>query len=264
MVKPIDSRVIGIFSAKGGVGKTTSTLLLGMALSKIGKDVLVVDGNISSPNIANWLGISPDKHFHGAVNNEYPILEAVFPHETGLLVIPGSSGINYLTTLDLFSIEPIIQRLKDYSEIILIDTPPGRGEEVAAIARGVDEAIIIVNPEEISIDNGLMIKELLKKLNRKILGVIVVENKKYPRKIDKKKIAEKIGERIIGYIPFNKDILKAAMNTNPVMLSKPKKIWNAYLEVAARILGPTELERMLREDKKNPYLRYIKKNLGLK
>lgn len=258
------AKIIGIFSAKGGVGKTTSTLLLGMVLSKIGKDVLVVDGNISAPDIANWLGIKSEKSLHGAINDNYPIMEAIFTHESGLFVIPGSQKLEDIISLNLFSIEPVIQRLKDYSEVILVDTPPGRGEEVAAIARAVDEAIIIVNPEEVSIENSLMIKELLQRLNKRILGVIVVENKKYPMKINKEKIAEKIKERIIGYIPYNKDILKAAMKNELKSIPKSKKIWNSYLKVAVNILGPSELERLLKEDIKDPYLKYLRKNFGLK
>ena len=48
---------IGILSIKGGVGKTTTTVSLGAALAQQGKNVLLVDGNFSAPNLALHLGI---------------------------------------------------------------------------------------------------------------------------------------------------------------------------------------------------------------
>ena len=55
------SRIIGCISAKGGVGKTTSAINLAAALNYFGKDVTLVDANLTSPNVGIYLGtpISP-------------------------------------------------------------------------------------------------------------------------------------------------------------------------------------------------------------
>src|SRR3989344_470631 len=54
-------RTIGIVSLKGGVGKTTTTVALGSALSEFGQKVLLVEGNYSSPNLGIHFNIfSPD------------------------------------------------------------------------------------------------------------------------------------------------------------------------------------------------------------
>ncbi len=257
-------KIIGVFSAKGGVGKTTTTIILGKVLQEMGKDVLIVDGNLSAPDLSNWLKINPEKHLHGALRNEYPIFEAVFVHESGLMFIPGSRDIDYLVDLNLFSIEPLIKKLKDYSEIILVDTPPGRNEEVIATLRAIDEAIIIVNPEWNSVENAIIMKELIERMNKDLLGMIIVENKKYKKKLKKEEIINRVKTRLIGYIPFHKDINKANVLNDIDRLFKPKKIWREYVKVAARVLGPSHLEEMLREDEKNPLLRYARKHLGLK
>jgi Mrp family chromosome partitioning ATPase len=50
------ARFITVLSGKGGVGKTTSAINLGLALSKLGADVIILDGNLSSPNLSVHLG----------------------------------------------------------------------------------------------------------------------------------------------------------------------------------------------------------------
>ena len=51
------TRVISVVSGKGGVGKTTMTSNLGVALSKHGEDVVIIDGNFSGANIAQHFGM---------------------------------------------------------------------------------------------------------------------------------------------------------------------------------------------------------------
>jgi len=51
------SRVIGCISAKGGVGKTTSAINLAAALHVFGKDVILVDANLTTPNVGVYLGV---------------------------------------------------------------------------------------------------------------------------------------------------------------------------------------------------------------
>ena len=50
------AKVYAIISGKGGVGKTTSTINLGTSLNKLGEDVIIIDGNLTTPNIGIHLG----------------------------------------------------------------------------------------------------------------------------------------------------------------------------------------------------------------
>ena len=60
---------IGILSIKGGVGKTSSVIALGDAISGFGKKVLLVDGNFSAPNLGIYLNIlNPEKTLHDVLD----------------------------------------------------------------------------------------------------------------------------------------------------------------------------------------------------
>ena len=52
------TRIIGISSGKGGVGKTTVTANLALALKKMGKRVLMIDCNLSTPHLSYYLGVT--------------------------------------------------------------------------------------------------------------------------------------------------------------------------------------------------------------
>ena len=81
---------IGILSLKGGVGKTSSVVALGDALSGFGKKALLIDGNLSAPNLGLHLNIiEPETTLHHVLDRGANIKDAI--HERGDLdVIPSS------------------------------------------------------------------------------------------------------------------------------------------------------------------------------
>src|SRR3989338_8055195 len=95
------TRVITITSGKGGVGKTTSAINIGAALNYLGKDVIVVDANLTTPNIGLHLGapIVPVSLNH-VLSGKAKISDALYEHESGLKIIPSSLSIKELRQLN--------------------------------------------------------------------------------------------------------------------------------------------------------------------
>src|SRR4030065_570432 len=90
-------KLIVITSGKGGVGKTTTAINLGAAMNYFGKDVLIVDGNLSTPNIGIHLN-SPEVPItlNHVLSKRADILEAVYEHSSGIKIIPSSLSIKEL------------------------------------------------------------------------------------------------------------------------------------------------------------------------
>ena len=85
------TRFIALVSGKGGVGKTTATLNLGYALTKLGKKVLLLDANLVTPNLALQLGIlNPRNTLNQFLRKEKTLSEITYLHESGISVIPSS------------------------------------------------------------------------------------------------------------------------------------------------------------------------------
>jgi len=85
------SKIIVITSGKGGVGKTTSAINLGAAINHFGEDVLIIDGNISTPNVGIHFG-SPEVpvNLNQVLDKKVDAFEAVYEHDSGLKIIPSS------------------------------------------------------------------------------------------------------------------------------------------------------------------------------
>ena len=85
------TRVIGIISIKGGVGKTSCVAQLGSALAQFGKKVLLVDANFSAPNLGLHLGfVNPKSTLHDALQQKIGISKAIYSYNKNLHLIPGS------------------------------------------------------------------------------------------------------------------------------------------------------------------------------
>ena len=103
-------RLIVITSGKGGVGKTTTAINLGAAINHFGGNVLVIDGNLSTPNIGIHLN-SPEVPInlnHVLLRKAEPY-EAVYEHESGMKIMPSS-----LSVKELRKIKP--SKIKDFKE----------------------------------------------------------------------------------------------------------------------------------------------------
>ena len=83
-------KTIGIVSLKGGVGKTSVVTALGAALSEFGKEVLLIDGNLSSPSLGLHLNITgPETTIHHVLNRTANTKDAIYEYE-GFHVMPAS------------------------------------------------------------------------------------------------------------------------------------------------------------------------------
>ena len=76
-----DNRIVAILSGKGGVGKTTTALNLGLALQEMGESVVIVDVDMTVSNLGMQLGsFKFDKTLHDVVDNNVPIFDAISVH----------------------------------------------------------------------------------------------------------------------------------------------------------------------------------------
>src|SRR3972149_8002988 len=90
-------KIIVITSGKGGVGKTTTAINLGAALNYFGKDVVVLDANLTTPNVGLHLGapIVPVNSNH-VLSGKANVVDAIYEHESGTKIVPSSLSVKEL------------------------------------------------------------------------------------------------------------------------------------------------------------------------
>jgi septum site-determining protein MinD len=167
------SRFIAIASGKGGVGKTTIAANLGVALSRFGKKVLLMDMDIAMPNLEIITGLrNPPVGLVDVLEGRLEIERVLYTGPEGTRVIPPGLILNGYTEKNIGKIRDVIKRVKAYDyEYTILDMPPGR-EAVEILDRGM-EALLVVNPDKASILDALNMKLLLEKKGARVLGAVL-------------------------------------------------------------------------------------------
>ena len=256
------SKIIVITSGKGGVGKTTTAINLGAAINHFGKSVLIVDGNLSTPNVGIDLN-SPDVPInlnHVLLKKAEPI-EAVYEHESGMKIMPASLSIKELKKIKPERIKDFKKDFKKISEYVIIDSAAGLGNEAISVIEMADDLIIVTNPELAAITDALKTIKLAQQMKKNVLGVIVTRVSKDKIEMQPEAVKEMLETSFLGMIPEDIKVKESLNLKDAVVHTHPKsKPARAYKEIAAKIIGK---EYDSNKDKEGVIEKVLKK-LGLK
>ena len=238
------TRVISVVSGKGGVGKTTMTSNLGVALSKHGEDVVIIDGNFSGANIAQHFGMGfQDVSLNDVLEGDAYITQAVAKHPEGVSVLPASILEFESETENLK--HSLIDFLGD-KDYVLIDAAAGVGDEVEAAVEASDEVLLVSKPELPSLTNTLGAKELADQKDRDVMGLVLNEVRDENHEVEHEDIKELVGEDVIGRVPDHEHVREAIALRNPVVSYKPEsRASHAIEDVAYKMRGEEPPERGL-------------------
>lgn len=232
------NKIIVITSGKGGVGKTTTAINLGAAMHYFGEDVLVIDGNLSTPNIGIHLN-SPEVpiDLNQVLQNKAEPFEAVYEHESGIKIMPSSISIKELKKVKPEKIKDFKKEFKKLSNYIIVDSAAGLGSEAISVIDIADEIIIVTNPEMPAITDALKTIKLAEEMKKPVLGVIITRVKKNKIEMQPDTVKEMLETPILGMVPEDISIQKSLSLKNIVVYAYPKSTpARAYKEIAAKIL----------------------------
>ena len=207
--------IIGIISGKGGVGKTTTAVNLGVTLTtKFYLRVLLIDCNFSTPDMGLHLGMySFPYHLQDVLKKDVDIYNALYRHSSGVKILPTS--LSYESVYG--NIEGLKNLLKDLREFdyIFIDSPPGLGPEIVPILDICDELLVVTNPEIPAVTDGLRAIEISKRENVPILGIVLnkIRGEKYELSIPE--VESVFNIPIIATIPEDTKVREGLALGNP-------------------------------------------------
>lgn len=243
------AKVIGIISLKGGVGKTSTVIALGDAMSDFDKKVLLVDGNLSAPNLGMHLNIiDPEKTLHHVLRGEANPKDAIYKLEN-FDVIPSSlydrSQVNPLKLKDK------LKSLRRRYDVIIIDSPPSMNEEAMGVMNASDDIFIVTTPDYPTMSATLKTVKIIKQRGLPVNGLII--NKVYKKnfELSTKDIENTAEVPVMAVLPHDVNVLKAQSKFKPFNKYKPKSESSDEIKrLAAALLGkkqnPVKLKRVFR------------------
>ncbi len=232
-------RIIVITSGKGGVGKTTTAINLGAAINYFGKDVLVIDGNLTTPNVGIHLN-SPEVpiSLNHVLQGKADAFEAVYEHESGVKIMPSSLSIKELAKIKPEKIKDFKDDFKKISEYIIVDSAAGLGNEAISVIGMADDLIVVTNPEMPALTDALKAIKIAEQMKKPIMGVIVTRVKKNDIEMQPETVKEMLEAPILGMVPEDISVQESLSLKDAVVHTHPKSnASRAYKEIAAKLLN---------------------------
>lgn len=222
---------IAIGSGKGGVGKSTVSVNVAVALAQSGARVGLLDADIYGPNIPTMLGVTqlPPPNGPKLVPAEAYGIKMI---SMGLLVKPGQPLIWRGPMLN----SAIRQFLGDVEwgelDYLIVDLPPGTGDAALSLAQALplSGAIVVTLPQMVSLEDAERGLNMFKTLEVPILGV--VENMSYLELPDGsrmdifgtgggEKLAQATGTPFLGGIPMDPNVRIGSDSGRPIVVTNP-------------------------------------------
>ena len=251
-------KVYVIISGKGGAGKTTSAINLGLSINELGKETIIVDANLTTPNVGLHLGspIVPITLNH-VISSKAKVEEAIYEHESGVKVMPCSLSIGELKSMNHEKLPEITKKLRKIADIIILDSAAGLGEEAKSAMKAADEVIVITNPEISAVTDALKTIKLAEQMDKKVTGVIITRHEGKKWEMDIPTIRDMLEAPILGIVPEDDSVKESQRLKAGVIYTHPNsKSAKSYRRIARRILGPEYMRKLSRQKKEEA------KNIG--
>ena len=237
---------IAVSSAKGGVGKSTFSTNLALALKQIGCKVGLLDADIYGPSIPKMFGINEKPKSDGQKLD--PIIKYDIQCMSIGFLTDQQTPMIWRGPMVTSAIKTFTQKVnwKDL-DFIIVDMPPGTGDTQLTFSQEIkmDGAIIVSTPQEVALLDVKRGIKMFDKLGVKILGLVDNmshfvgdDNKEYNifGKGGVKKTATEFKKEFLGEIPINPDIGKSGDEGVPIVEKTPNhEISKIYIEFANKI-----------------------------
>ena len=246
------AHVVVVTSGKGGVGKTTSTAALGVALAQTGESVAVVDFDVGLRNLDLVMGAERRVVFDliNVVQGDAKLSQALIRDKRleNLALLPASQTRDK-DALTPEGVQRVIEELREKFDWIICDSPAGIEKGAVMAMRHADTAVVVTNAEVSSVrDSDRIIGLLDSKTERAEKGQKVSKHLLLTRydsmraqrgeMLKTEDVLEILSIPLLGIIPESQDVLRASNLGSPVTLSSPASApARAYAEAARRLKG---------------------------
>lgn len=171
-------KVIAVASGKGGVGKTSISVNISVALAATGKEVILLDADMGLANVDVLLGLQPRVNLQHVIDGMHTLEETILRGPAGLSIIPASSGVARMANLapeDYYKMIQAFSHLSIAFDMLVIDNAAGITNNVIGFLGGAHEVMIVVCDEPASITDAYALIKVLSR-ERDMIRFHVIAN----------------------------------------------------------------------------------------
>ncbi|TZE83335.1 AAA family ATPase [Calorimonas adulescens] len=227
------AKIVTVTSGKGGVGKTSFSVNLGICMSQAGYRVIVFDADIGLANVEIELGFVPKYTIEDIIDQRKNILDILTDGPENLKFVSGGNGVERLINLTTEQLQFVIQNLsllEYYADYIIIDTGAGINNIVYGFSYISDIVILVITPEPTSLADGYSLLKYMKSdvfVSKKLFLTI----NKVKKNTNHNQIAENFINTVneylnmkvdyLGPISYDDNVTKSIYEQSPIILRYP-------------------------------------------
>src|SRR5215467_4867918 len=246
------AKVLVVTSGKGGVGKTTSTAALGVALARDGQNVVVVDFDVGLRNLDLVMG-AERRVVYDLINVIQGVVKLpqalIRDKRIGSLSLLAASQTRDKDALTEEGVARVIAGLRERFDWIICDSPAGIERGATLAMRYADAAVVVTNPEVSSVRDSDRIIGLLDAKTEKAekgqrIDKHILITRYDPQRASRGEmlniddVINILSTPLLGIIPESEEVLHASNVGRPITHGNPTSASaRAYFEAAARLKG---------------------------
>ncbi|ACV12179.1 Cobyrinic acid ac-diamide synthase [Halorhabdus utahensis DSM 12940] len=206
--------VFTVAGGKGGVGKTTTAVNVGVALEDAGYDVVVVDADLGMANLAAMVDVEYDSSLHEVLAERAAVSDTLTEAPGGLTVVPGEQSLEAFADADPAKLRKVIKTLSNAYDVVLIDTGAGLSHE-ATVPLGLSDSVLLVTtPDTVAVGDANKTAGLAERVDGEVIGSILT---RATGPEDVELVAEDLGADLLAIVPEDSE----ATTDEPLVLNSP-------------------------------------------
>lgn len=241
-------QVVTFVAGCEGVGRSVAVANLGVALARLGKEVLIIDENAARDDIASSFGLQARFDLLNVVQREQPLSQVMLQPMMGLRILSAARAVKKLGRLSLTQQQTLLDAMSSLErpvDVILVDASTSHPQGFSPFGLASQEAVVVISGSSASITEAYsLIKKVSHAFARRHFRILVSKVRSNP---DARSIYENIAQvttqrgiaqlDYAGAIPLDESLRQATQLCRPVLIQSPDSpSAKAFREIAADLL----------------------------
>ena len=226
--------VYAVASAKGGVGKTTTTAALATVLAESGADAVAIDADLGMANLADVIGVTPgEATVHDVLAGDADPTAAVHEGPSGLRVVPGATDLDAYAAADPAGLRGIVEAF-DGADYVFVDAGAGLSHDSSLPLAIADETLLVSTPERSALGDTEKTRQLTERLGGTVAGAAVTRVTDDADEV----VTALLDAPVLGRVPEDEAVAWAAAANRPLLAVAPDApATRAYRDLARALTG---------------------------
>ncbi|ELZ58609.1 MULTISPECIES: P-loop NTPase [Halorubrum] len=226
--------VYAVASAKGGVGKTTTTAALATILAESGADVVAIDADLGMANLASAVGVTPgETTVHDVLAGEAEPAAAVREGPSGLRVVPGATHLDAYAAADPSGLRQVVEAFDD-ADFVFVDAGAGLSHDSTLPLAIADETLLVSTPERSALGDTEKTRQLTERLGGTVAGAAITRVTDDTDEV----VTALLDAPVLGRIPDDEAVGRAAAANRPLSaVAADAPATRAYRDLARALTG---------------------------